>query len=400
MKLEGLRVIDLSMFLPGPHLTQMMRDHGAEVIRVEPPPEGEPSRKLGPVKDGHTPWFRNLHRGKKSLCLNLKKPQARDVLLKLCETADVFVESFRPGVAETLGIAYAQLEKINPGIVYCSITAFGQYGPKKNRPAHDLSVQAMSGLVSLNLGANEKPVLPGVPAADMAASLMAFGGIMMALYRQRETGQGDYVDISMQDSLMGWTQNIIGPVFGEDIQHDVKNERGWGGRGFYNIYETSDGRFLTLSGSEPKFVENVLNNLDRPDLIELAQSSPGAHQQPLIDFLSGTFIDKSLAYWDNWFADKDVCYGAILDVKEAFDDVHVKERAMLLQDGNGNKHIGIPVKFTNEPGELAFDVPDLNEDAEDLLRSINISARQIAEFRQIGIMPAAVTRDDRAQGDS
>ena len=376
MKLEGVKVVDLSLFLPGPHLTQMMQDHGAEVIRVEPP-GGEPARKFGKIKNGHTPWFRNTHRGKKSICLNLKKPEALDVILRLCETADVFVESFRPGVIGRLGLDYATLNKINPKIVYCSLTAFGQYGRYKNRPAHDLSVEALSGLVSVNLGQDRKPALPGVPAADMAASLMGFGAVMMALYRCEKTGKGDYIDISMQDALMGWTQNVIGPVFAEDKAHDVKNERGWGGRGFYNIYKTSDGRFLTLSGNEPKFVENLLNALQRPDLIELALSKPGVHQKPLINFLSNTFKEKTLREWNNWFLVKDVCYGPVLNMKEAFEDEHVKERNMLVSDKEGNKHIGIPIKFTNEPGEIDFKIPELNADADSIFESVSLTSEEI-----------------------
>lgn len=388
MKLEDVRVIDLSLFLPGPHLTQMMADQGADVIALEPPPEGEPCRKLGPVSDGHTPWFRNTHRGKKSLSLNLKNEIALDLLFKLCEYADVFVESFRPGVTKRLGIDYEQIKRVNPRIVYCSISAFGQSGPYTSRPAHDLSVQAMAGLVSVNLGQDGKPALPGVPASDMAASLMALSGIMMALYRREKTGQGDYIDMSMQDALLGWTQNVIGPVFAEDQAQDVKNERGWGGRGFYNVYETADGRHITLSGNEPKFVESLLTALERPDLIEVGKSAPGEHQAGLIEFLSDTFRQKSLAHWNKWLMDIDVCYGPVLDMKEAFEDEHVIHRKMISRDERGNKHIGIPIKFSNEPGRVNYHTPELNEDAESVLTSIGVSAEQINEYRQNGVMPA------------
>lgn len=388
MKLDEVKVIDFSMFLPGPHLTQMMGDHGAEVIRVEAPPDGEPARKLGPVKNGHTPWFRNTHRGKKSLCVNLKDPVSKNCILQLCETMDVFVESFRPGVTERLGLDYAKLSEINPRIIYCSITAFGQYGSYKNRPAHDLSIEALSGLLSVNLGNDKKPVLPGVPAADMAGSLMGFGAVMMALYRREKTGQGDYIDISMQDSLMGWTQNVIGPVFAEDKSPEVKLERGWGGRAFYNIYQTSDGRHLTLSGNEPRFVENLLQALKRPDLIELALSKPGAHQKPLIEFLSRVFKEKTLREWNSWFLVKDVCYGPVLDMKEAFEDRHVKERNMLVLDEAGNKHIGIPIKFKNEPGQINFDVPDLNADADSLIQSFAVSSAETKTSSKLNLSTA------------
>src|SRR5579871_2910059 len=191
MKLEGLRVIDLSLFLPGPHLTMMMADHGAEVIKVEPPGEGEPTRRLGYRSGGQSVWFRNTHRGKKSIVLDLKSEQGREALLSLTETADVFVEAFRPGVVKRLGIDYPTLERRNPRIVYASIAAFGQSGPEHLRPSHDIGMQALAGVLSLNLGQDGKPTHPHMPVADATGSLMALAGILMALYRRQQTGRGD-----------------------------------------------------------------------------------------------------------------------------------------------------------------------------------------------------------------
>jgi crotonobetainyl-CoA:carnitine CoA-transferase CaiB-like acyl-CoA transferase len=176
MKLEGLRVIDLSLFLPGPYLTLMLADHGAEVIKVEPPGEGDPTRHLGPRDGGETVYFRNLNRGKKSVVVDLKNPQDREALLKLCDTADVFVESFRPGVVDRLGVGYEALRARNPRIVYCSISAFGQQGPYRDRPAHDLAVEALSGVLSITLGQDARPAIPGLPLADLLASLHGLAG--------------------------------------------------------------------------------------------------------------------------------------------------------------------------------------------------------------------------------
>ncbi len=374
------------MFLPGPHLTQMMCDHAAEVIRIEPPPRGEPSRHLGPAHNGHTPWFRNTHRGKKSLCLNLKTDEGREIVRTLVARSDVLIESFRPGVMERLGLDYASLAAINPSIVVCSITAFGQSGPYRSRPAHDLSVQALSGLLSVNLGGDGRPALPGVPAADMCASLMAFGAVTMALYRREKTGSGDYIDISMQDAMMAWTQNVLGPVFAEDRAHDVQNERGWGGRGFYNVYETADGHYITLSGSEPKFVANLLGALDRLDLTDMALSPPGDHQAPLIRFFADTFIQKDLDEWVLWLDGLDICFGPVLDLKQAFDDEHVRHRRMLLEDDAGSKHVGVPIKYQREPAQVRFGVPELGEHAEDVLRDNGYSSERIQSLRDAGVV--------------
>ena len=185
MKLQGIKVLDLSLFLPGPHLTMMMADHGAEVIKVEPP-QGEPVRHVGLRQNGHSVWFRNTHRNKRCIALNLKLAAARDAFLTLARDADVIVEAFRPGVVDRLGVGYDAVRAINPGIVYCSISAFGQSGPMAHHPAHDIAVQAEAGLVSVNLGADGQPAMPGLPAADMAASLMALSGILMALLRRQE----------------------------------------------------------------------------------------------------------------------------------------------------------------------------------------------------------------------
>src|SRR5688572_12241344 len=191
MKLEGLKVIDLSLFLPGPYLTLMLADHGAEVIKVEPPGEGDPTRHLGPRDGGETVYFRNLNRGKKSVVVDLKNARDREALLALCDTADLFVESFRPGVVERLGVGYEQLRARNPRIVYCSISAFGQQGPYRDRPAHDLAVEGLSGVISLNLGEDGKPTIPALPLADLLCALQGLAGILMALLRRERTGNGE-----------------------------------------------------------------------------------------------------------------------------------------------------------------------------------------------------------------
>ena len=209
MKLDGIRVVDLTMFLPGPMLTLMMSDHGADVIRIEPP-RGEPSREMAPFVDGQSVWFRNTHRGKRSMVLDLKTPAGVDALKRLVATADVFVEAFRPGVVDRLGIGYEALNAVNPKLVYCSISAFGQDGPEAGHPAHDLAVEALAGVLALNDGADGRPVVPGVAAADMAGSLAALSAVLMALLKARSGGTGDYLDMSMFEPLLAWTPHING----------------------------------------------------------------------------------------------------------------------------------------------------------------------------------------------
>ncbi len=373
MKLEGIRVLDLSQFLPGPHFTMMMSDHGADVIRIEPP-SGEPTRDIGARQAGASVWFRNTHRGKRSVVLDLKDPAGHGAFLRLAAKADVIVEAFRPGVVDRLGIGYEQIRAINPRIVYCSIAAFGQTGPMVQRPAHDVSIQAESGLVSLNLSADGSPAMPCIPAADMAASLMAMNGVLMALLRREKTGAGDYIDISMQDSLVSWLVNVVGPVFAEDRDLVPQEERSFGGAAFYNIYRCADGRYITLGGSEIKFAENLLNALGRPDLVDLCRLPPGRGQLPVKAFLGETFAREPLSHWEAFLAPLDVCWAPVRTLREALAREQIAAREMRLEFDTGGgpdggvTELGIPIKFRNEPGRIRPELPALGEHTQEILR--------------------------------
>jgi crotonobetainyl-CoA:carnitine CoA-transferase CaiB-like acyl-CoA transferase len=361
MKLQGLRVIDLSLFLPGPHLTMLMADHGAEVIKLEPPGEGEPVRHVGAVEKGHTVWFRNTHRGKKSICLNLKSAEEKEVLLKLIDTADVVVEGFRPGTVEKLGIDYATVSQRNPRIVYCSISAFGQTGPKRMKPAHDLAIQADSGVVSLNLGQDGKPTHPNMPVADMAGSLMALSGILMALLRREKTGRGDYLDISMQDALLSWTPNVMGIPFAEGRAPEVKQQRSFGGGSFYNLYETSDAKWLALGGSEHKFVANLLNALGRPDLIAAGSTPPGPAHEPVKAFLRATFATRTRSEWTEFLNGIDVCWAPVRDLYAATQEAHLQSHDTIHIDDSGAHHLNNPIRFQHEPAKPDWSLPEVGE---------------------------------------
>lgn len=361
MKLTGIRVIDLSVFLPGPYLTLAMADHGAEVIKIEAPGEGDPGRHIGLSDGPSTVFFRNLNRGKKSVVLDLKKKEEREALLRLCETADVFVESFRPGAVERLGVGYDAVHARNPRIVYCSISAFGQQGDFRGRPAHDLALEAESGLLSTTLGGDGKPAMPGIPAADVLAGLQGLSGVLMALLRRERTGAGDYIDIGMHDVTVGAMLNILGPTLAENRQPVPAHERSTGGAAFYRPYETADGRYLVLAGQEPKFIHNLLSALGRPDLAPLCLRGPGPHQQPVVDFLAGEFRKRTLEAWDAYLATLDVCYGRINTMPEALEHPNLLARDMIRRDELGRRHIGPPIRFRNEPARPLLREPGLGE---------------------------------------
>jgi len=379
MKLEGVRVLDLSMFLPGPHLTMMMADHGADVIKVEPP-SGDPPRELGyRTKDGVSTWFRNTNRGKRSVVLDLKSEAGKAALFRLIETADVFVEAFRPGVVERLGIGPEQAREINPRLVYVSIAAFGQTGPWTRKPAHDPAIQSLAGTSSLNLGSDGAPTMMGIAAADAVSSLMSLSAILMALLRRERTGRGDFVDMSMHDALMAWTPNVAGPVFAEDRAPNPKHERTTGGSAFLNYYATKDGKWVCLGGVEHKFVHNLLEALGRPDLIEAAAGPPGPPQDPVKAFLAETFLTRTRAEWVEWFEGRDVCFAPVLDLREAFDSEQARAREMRVEDAEGNLHIGVPMKFAEEPGRVDPSLPGLGEHTEAVLREAGLPEATVAE---------------------
>ena len=385
MKLEGVKVLDLSQFLPGPHLTMMMADHGADVIRIEPP-SGEPTRTIGKYQGDTTVWFRNTHRGKRSVVLDLKRPEGVEAFMRLAADADVVVEAFRPGAVDRLGIGAAAVRARYPRIVYCSISAFGQTGPMAARVAHDLSIEAETGVVDLNRGADGAPTLPCVPAADMAGSLMALTGILMALLRREKTGLGDTLDISMQDSLVSWLVNIVSPVFAEDRELDTTTERSLGGNAMYNLYRTADGRSLTLGGSEIKFAANLLTALGRPDLIELCKLPPGRGQDPVRTFLAETFATRDLAHWEEFLGRIDLCWAPVKGVHEALAGEHLRARAMRLDFPDGQRHLGIPIKFADEPGTVRPIAPRLGEHTESALVEAGVDRTGIERWRAAGAL--------------
>jgi len=264
--------------------------------------------------------------------------------------------------------------------VYASIAAFGQHGPDCMKPSHDLGMEALAGVLSLNLGQDGKPTHPNIPMADATGSLMALAGILMALYRRASTGRGDYIDISMHDTTMAWLPNNTGAVFAENRPPSVKEERSWGGHSFYNIYETKDDRYVVLSGVEHKFVHTLLEALDRRDLIPIATQPPGSVHAPVKSFLAETFKRRTRDEWEAWFEGRDVCFAPVLDLREAFARPQVAARNMLVRDADGNLHIGVPIKFRHEPAVLDPTLPKLGEHTGTLLREIESGLR--SERRQ------------------
>jgi crotonobetainyl-CoA:carnitine CoA-transferase CaiB-like acyl-CoA transferase len=368
MKLEGLKVVDLSVFLPGPYLTMALADHGAEVIKIEPPGEGDPGRHIDLSDGPSTVFFRNVNRGKRSVVIDLKTAAGREALLQLCDAADVFVESYRPGVMQRLGVDYAAVAARNPRIVYCSISAFGQDGPYRDRPAHDLATMALAGAIGITLGRDSAPAIPGVAVADIVSSLQALSGVLMALYGRDRTGRGDYIDVAMQHAALAALPNVIGAAMSGRPQPNPKHERATGGSAFYQVYETADGRHLVLGAQELKFVRTLLGKLARPDLVPLCERGPGPHQAPVIAFLQGVFREKPLADWRVWFEDLDVSFAPVNTLREALDDPNIRACGLVLKDDLGREHVAPVVRFLHEPARPTLREPMLDEHNDLLVR--------------------------------
>lgn len=367
MKLSGLKVLDLSSFLPGPYLTLALADHGADVVKIEAP-GGDHGRHIG-LRDGdQTVFFKNLNRGKRSIVLNLKSFEDRERFLTLADSADVVVESSRPGVAVRLGIDYDTLAARNPGLVYCAISAFGQSGPRADRAAHDLALEALTGVVSTNLGADGKPAIPAIPVSDYLSGLQGLSGVLMALLRRQVTGKGDYIDISMQESMLAATVNVLGPTMAEQRQPDPTVERTTGGSAFYRIYDTSDGRQIVLAGQEPKFVVSLLTAIGRPDLVPLCVE-PGPHQLDVVAVLQARFGGMTAKEIEQFLDGLDVCWGLVKTFPEALVDPQIVARDFVVRDAEGRTHLASPIRFRHEPACPSFDVPALDRDRTEILYS-------------------------------
>ena len=378
MKLDGVTVLDLSLFLPGPAATQLMADHGARVIKVENPAAPEPTRSAEAFpwqQGGETVMFRNTQRGKESIALDLKSESGKKALLALARKVDVVVEAFRPGVAQRLGIDYESLSAENPGLVYCSISAFGQTGPWKDRPAHDTATVAAAGILDVTRSpeGDSGPAIIGVPIADMLSSYLALSGILMALYRRQVTGSGDFVDISMFESVLAASPNILGPVFGGDQAPDRMQERTHGGHAMLNIYETADGQYLALGGGEHKFVEALFEGLGRPDLIKNVVGPAGDSHGPAIAFLRDTFRSKTRSDWESWFEGRDICWSPVVSLWEAWQSDHVRERGMRFQDSDGNDQIGSAIKFSYEAAEITSRLPSVGEHTAAIIDELDLT---------------------------
>lgn len=382
MKLAGLRVVDLSQFMPGPFLGANLADHGAQVIKIEPV-NGEPTRDA-PGTDGA--FFAALNRGKRSIAVDLKHPDGREVALKLMNEADVVIESSRPGVAARLGIDYETVSRTNPRLVYCALTAFGQHGPLSRLPAHDPVIQSYAG--TLPRDSQGAPITTGASLAALAGSLTALSAVLIALLCARETGRGDYVDMSLFDAALTAQPYLTGALLNAPENRSAETAEGDSGLALLNAYETADSKWLCLGGREYTFAANLLTPLGRPDLIGDAIGPVGEGQARVRTFLKQTFLTRARDEWLAWFEGRNISVAPVLSLAEAINHPHARERAMIQRDPSGCNHLANPIHFRMEPASPSLIVPHLGEHTELVLRDIGYSPDRIAELISSGAVRA------------
>ncbi|AGW90288.1 MULTISPECIES: CaiB/BaiF CoA transferase family protein [Cupriavidus] len=321
--LAGVKVLDFSTLLPGPLCSLLLAEAGAEVIKLERPDRGDEMRSYAPKVDDDSANFVLLNRGKQSVAIDLKSPEALAQLTPLIGEADVLIEQFRPGVMARLGLGYAALAEINPRLIYCSITGFGQRGPRASEAAHDLNYVAAAGMLSLTAGNDGAPVLPPALIADIAGGTYpAMINILLALRQRDQTGKGVHLDVAMADNLFtfqywGLGNGALGSWPG------TASELVTGGTPRYQIYRTADGAFLAAAPLEDKFWGNfvALVGLDAGALAALPPAQA-------VDTVAAAIAKHPVAYWEDRFAGQDVCTSRVVSLQEARHDPHFQERGL------------------------------------------------------------------------
>ena len=326
--LTGLRVLDLSQYLPGPHAAQILADLGAEVVKVEPP-AGDPMQGIGPRdSDGVSAFYKLINAGKTVVRLDLKSDEGRAALQSLVRGADVLLESFRPGALARLGFGAKDARALNPRLIHCALSGFGQSGPYARRAGHDITYMALAGGLATS-GSRERPVLAHPPTADFAGAMQAALSVLAALVRRGTTGQGTSIDVSMAESVLGW-QGLVLTGARRDADEAARGQGLLsGGAACYQIYETTDGRFIALGALEEKFWAALCEALERPDWI--ARQNEALPQTDLIAQVAAVFRSETRDTWSARLADVDCCFQPVLEPDEVPDHPQIAARGLVCE---------------------------------------------------------------------
>ncbi len=375
--LTGINVLDLSRLLPGPYCSMILADHGARVIAVE-------DRRF--MADDL--FITTVNRNKEHMSLNLKTPEGKEIFFRLIKQADVMMEGFRPGVVHRLGIDYETTRKINPKIIYCAVTGYGQDGPYSDRPGHDNNFLSYSGVLELFGEPDRPPSIPGVQIADIVGGgLNAVTGILLALFAREKTGKGQYIDISMTDGTMGL---LSLPLF---LQQRTGKTPERGNAIFshryacYNTYETSDGKYISIGAVENRFWKNLCEYLKVSEYSDLQYDEN--RRMEIIQFMRRTFKTKTLVQWEAELSDRQICWAPVRNLKEVLQDPFFRKREMVVdiekKDGGKIPAIGIPVKLSKTPGSIRTAPVEFGKNTTSILRELGYTQKQIKSFADKGV---------------
>ena len=385
--LKGMKVVDLSQVLAGPYCTMVLGDMGADVVKVEKFPNGDDTRAMGPYINEESYMYMMVNRNKRGVCLNLKTDEGLQVLYKLIEDADVFIENYRPGVTKKLGIDYDTLKSINPTIIYCSISGYGQTGPYTNKGGFDIMAQGLSGLIDMTGEREGKPVKVGIAIHDIAAAQTAIQSILAAYIHRLKTGVGQYIDVSLVDSGLAWTVWEAAAYFGKG---DVPRRNGTAHRvaAPYQGFKTKDG-FILIGAANQKLWEKLcLSVLNKPEWLEdkrfLTNSIRVHHVDKLEEEMENVLIESNSSYWLELLDKHGIPSGPIYSYDQTLSDEHILSREMILDYehpvAGAMKTLGFPAKFSETPGKFKIPAPLLGQHNKEILLELGYSNHEIDTF--------------------
>jgi alpha-methylacyl-CoA racemase len=392
--LSGIRILDLSRLLPGAYASQMLADFGADVIKIEEPGSGDYGRFMPPHgAGGMSLYFLATNRNKRSMTLNLKSSAGREIFLRLVRPADVVLESFRPGVMERLGLGYQQLKNVHPGLIYCAISGYGQDGPYHLRAGHDLNYAGYAGLLHYNRGADGEPAMPATQLGDLAGgSFMAVIGILTALVGRAQTGEGRMIDVSMTEGVMSLLPLAAAAYLNTGVVPQPGLSALDGGLPCYNIYETQDGKHITLAALEYKFWHTFCTRVGHLELLPFHQPVGPAEREQAMDMLRAIFKTRTRDEWIAELADIDACVGPVYGIDEALNDRHAQTRGMSVTGGpvgeTGASFRTLPgfPRISGVEHEQRHPPPGLGEHTSELLLELGYSGTAIEEFKAGGVV--------------
>jgi crotonobetainyl-CoA:carnitine CoA-transferase CaiB-like acyl-CoA transferase len=383
--LDDVRVLDLTRLLPGPFCTMLLADFGADVIKVEDTAGGDYMRWMPPLVDESSAMFHPLNRNKRSVAIDLKNPLGRDAFLHLVASADVVVESFRPGVMDRLGIGFEVLHEVNPRLVLCSISGYGQDGPFRDRAGHDLNYAAVAGVLMLGGTVAGAPAMPGLQAGDLGGgALDAALAIMIALHHAARTGRGQHCDIAMVDGLISWAGVHASQLFATGVAPGPGDGMLTGRHPCYRIYACADG-YVSVGALEPKFWREFVEVIGLPELAESGLAD-GEQAQRTVAAVQATLLTRTRAQWAETLAGHDVCVEPVLDIGETFEHPQVRSRGMRLDAGEGRPtaQTGFPIRLGDSPAAYRRAAPRYGEHSDEVLAEAGYGTEQLAALRASG----------------